>query len=474
MQAKIYPAIAILAFATSLNGQSYPPAKATSFSTAIVQTVERMEPDAGNWKTWVLRSGSELRLPAPGSPADSLAEIAWLKEFMAQTNATALEQARYWDSGSPPYRWIELLSDRLRAGRLAVSITSFRAYALLGVAMYDATIAAWDSKYAHNRPRPSEADSSVKPLVAVPRSPSYPCERSVVAGAAATVLAYLFPSEAADFQSLAEEAARSRLTAGIQYPSDVLAGLELGRSVGRKVVEYARADGTDLVWTASVPTGPGLWTGTNPGFATAPQWKPWFLASADEFRPPPPSHHESAERAAELAELRSFIPRSFNQSAYAFYWKTVEGVHTWWYDLIHRGLFETRLEQNAPRAARAYALMGIVQFDSHIASNDGKYTYWTIRPSQQDTGLTTVFPTPNFPSYPSNHSTHSAARAEIVAYLFPQLAEYARARGSEAGLSRLWAGIHFRSDHTAGATLGKAVAAKLITIAEQDGSNHGR
>jgi hypothetical protein len=117
--------------------------------------------------------------------------------------------------------------------------------------------------------------------------------------------------------------------------------------------------------------------------------------------------------------------------------------------------------------------MGIVQFDSHIASNDGKYTFWTIRPSQQDTGLTTVFPTPNFPSYPSNHSTHSAARAEIVAYLFPQLAEYARAHGSEAGLSRLWAGIHFRSDHTAGAALGKAVAAKLIAMAEQDGSNHG-
>jgi hypothetical protein len=149
MQAKIYPAIAVLAFATSLNGQSYPRAQAAFSSAATVQTVERIEPDAGKWKTWVLRSGGELRLPAPGSLADSLAEIAWLKEYMAQTNAIALEQVHYWDAGSPPYRWIELLSDRLRGGRLAVSITSFRGYALLGVAIYDATIATWDSKYAH-------------------------------------------------------------------------------------------------------------------------------------------------------------------------------------------------------------------------------------------------------------------------------------------------------------------------------------
>jgi hypothetical protein len=115
--------------------------------------------------------------------------------------------------------------------------------------------------------------------------------------------------------------------------------------------------------------------------------------------------------------------------------------------------------------------MGVVQFDSMIASNDGKFAYWMIRPSQQDSSLTPLFASPNFPSYPANHSALSTARTEILAYLFPQDAAVARARGEEAGLSRLWAGIHFRSDHEAGMTLGRAVARKLIDLAEQDGSS---
>jgi membrane-associated phospholipid phosphatase len=438
------------------------------------QTLDKMEPQAGSWKTWVLESGRELRLPAAPNAAQTAAEVAWLKDWMAQSNSVALEQFRYWNAGSPPYRWIELFSDRLRQGRLPVSVASFRGYALLAAAMHDATVAAWDSKYVYNRPRPSEIDPQIRPLVAVPRSPSYPSEHAVVAGAAATVLGYLFPAEAQDLQYLAEEAARSRITAGVQFPSDVVDGLELGRAVGRKVVEYARTDGTDSTFTGTIPTGAGYWTGTNPGFVTAPSWRPWFLARADEFRPPAPPTHNSATRAAEMAELRAFLPRTFAQNASAFYWQTVDGVHTTWFDLIHRGLYETGLDQNPPRAARAYALMALTQFDAHIASNDAKTTYWVQRPSQQDPGLTTIFPAPNFASYPSNHSTHSAARAEIVAYLFPHLADYARSRGEEAGLSRLWAGIHYRSDHTAGVALGKALAAKVVGIAESDGSGARR
>jgi hypothetical protein len=202
---------------------------------------------------------------------------------------------------------------------------------------------------------------------------------------------------------------------------------------------------------------------------TAPQWKPWFLARADEFRPAPPPAHDSSQRAAEIAELKS-MQRTFATNATAFFWQSADGIHCWFFDSVHRKLFESKLDQNAPRAARAYALLALAQFDANIASNDGKYAYWTIRPGQQDTSLTTLFPAPNHPSYPSNHSCHSAAKTEILAYLFPDEAGYFRSRGEEAGLSRLWAGIHFRSDHEAGLAMGKALARKLIAIAEQDGS----
>src|SRR5687768_2091145 len=117
-----------------------------------------------------------------------------------------------------------------------------RVFTYVALAIHDATIAAWESKYFYNRPRPSEIDSTIKPRLAVPRSPSYPSEHAAAAGAATAVLAALLPSEAAAFQSLAEEAARSRLFAGLQYPSDFFAGFKLGRRVAEKVLERARSD----------------------------------------------------------------------------------------------------------------------------------------------------------------------------------------------------------------------------------------
>ena len=131
---------------------------------------------------------------------------------------------------------------------------------------------------------------------------------------------------------------------------------------------------------------------------------------------------------------------------------------------------EDRLDQNPPRAARVYALIAAVFFDAFIASQDGKFTYWYIRPHQLDPAIVPLFPVPNFPSYPSNHSTFSASRAEILAYLFPTRADLIRAMGKEGGDSRIWAGIHFPMDNAVGVELGKSVAQIFISWAQSDGS----
>ena len=102
-----------------------------------------------------------------------------------------------------------------------------RMFAMLNVAMNDAMIAAWDTKYTYNRPRPAEFDTRFRSFLGTPRSPSSPCEHSVAAGAAATVIAHIFPKEAQRAGAAAEEAARSRVTAGAAFPSDTKAGLEL-------------------------------------------------------------------------------------------------------------------------------------------------------------------------------------------------------------------------------------------------------
>src|SRR4029079_3240052 len=99
------------------------------------------------------------------------------------------------------------------------------------------------------------------------------------------------------------------------------------------------------------------------------------------------------------------------------------------------------------------------------------FTYWYIRPHQLLPAIVPLFPVPNFPSYPSNHSTFSATRSEILAYLFPEHAEFIRGVGKEAGDSRISAGIHYQMDNLAGTELGRSVAQVFINWAEHDGSH---
>jgi membrane-associated phospholipid phosphatase len=427
---------------------------------ALSALPQPIEPQAGSWKTFVISSGRDFRVPPPPAEAETRAELAWVKAASADPDPRIEPQVRFWDAGAPSYRWIDIIARRQNAGQPTTAFPH-RVFTYVALAMHDATIAAWESKYFYNRLRPSEVDWSIKPRLAVPRSPSYPSEHAAAAGAAATVLAALMPSEAAAFQSLAEEAARSRLFAGLQYPSDYFAGLELGRQVAEKVLERARSDGSDAVWTGTIPTGPCMWTGTNPGNVTQPNWRPILLSSPSEFRSPPPPSCQSAEVRADTEAVKAFT-RTFASNSKAFYYQSPEGSFTDFYTVLSRLLFEDRLDQNAPLSALAYAALASVTFDTWIASNDSKYAYWYLRPHQLDSGITPVYPVPNFPSYPSNHSALSTARTELLAYFFPDRAAMLRAWGKEAGDSRIWAGIHYEIDNQAGAAMGRAVAAKYI------------
>jgi membrane-associated phospholipid phosphatase len=394
--------------------------------------------------------------------------LASLKDLISHNDAQVQQQIEYWDAGAPAYRWMDMISTRLLAGTPTTAYPH-RVYTYMALAMYDATIATWESKYAYNRPRPSQLDPTVPTALPVPNSPSYPSEHAAAAQAAATVLAYFLPAEAQAFQTMAEQAGWSRVLAGLQYPSDYYAGLDLGKKVAEQVVAKARADGSDAVWAGTVPTGACKWIGTNPGNVTAVNWRLLLLNSPDEFRPAPPPACDSPAVVADTATVRTF-PRTFVTNYKAFYWQSPEGLNSWPYRYADKWIFEDRLDQNPPRVARAYALIAAVLFDAFIASQDGKFAYWYTRPPQLDPRIIPLFPVPNFPSYPSNHSTFSAARSEMLVYLFPEHADFIRAVGTEAGNSRIWAGIHFPMDNAAGVALGKSVAGVFIDWAKNDGS----
>jgi len=243
--------------------------------TLLAPSQPQVAPEAANWQTWVLTASDELRPAAPPDEAATQAEIAELKALMAQRDAAAFESVAYWDAGSPAYRWVQLADERQKS--LPPGPLHGRTMSLITVAMYDALIAAWDAKYTYNRPRPSALDATLTTLVTPPNSPAYPSAHAVVAGAASTVMAYLWPEEAEQYRAMAEEAAQSRLLAGVQYPSDVEVGLALGRAVGEKLVERAQNDGADAVWDGAMPEGAGhfTWRGNGPAIPMAGTWQTW-------------------------------------------------------------------------------------------------------------------------------------------------------------------------------------------------------
>ena len=434
-----------------------------STTIAAQDTAGSIEPTAGSWPTFLLSSGSQLRLPPPPDAAATAAELGQLKALEAQRDAAALDQIAFWTAGGPIYRWNELALDQVLRTNTAVPRGS-RVLAIVHTAVYDATVATWDSKYAYNRPRPSTVDPALTTIGAPPASPSYPAEHAAVAGAAAAVLAYLYPNDAATFTAQAEAAAQAQLLAGTAFPSDVAAGLALGRAVAELAIARARTDGSDQVWTGSVPTEPGHWTGTNPVEPLMGTWKTWSLASGSEFRPGPPPAYDLPQMAAEMAEVRDFV-RTPKSNADAFFWEYGAGGtrgHWYWNTQATKRIGPTGSAPTRRRSARVYALESVAYYDASVACLDAKYTYWSIRPFQLDPTFRPLFTTPNHPSYPSAHGCLSGAASEVLAWLFPHDADSLRALADQAGESRLWAGIHFRSDIVVGLVIGRTVAWKTI------------
>lgn len=430
-----------------------------------VPTAPPVEPNAGRWQTWVVTDVAAVRPPSPPDQAATQAELQEVQAAVAERDEAALQQIAYWNAGAPNYRWIEITLAQMQKKPLN-NPRANRLMALLNVAIYDAMVAAWDAKYTYLRPRPNAANATLTTVIATPNSPAYPSEQAVAAGAASAILAYIYPDDAPSFLAMAEEAGRSRVLAGVNYPSDVTAGLELGRAVAAQVIERAKADGSDAVWDGVMPTAPGHWTGEKPIEPLMGSWQTWVLASGSELRPPAPPAYDSAQKQTELQEIQTYT-RTWQSNQKTMFWQTFDGIFTFYYDTAAKRIFEHHLDSNPPQAARIYALLSVAQYDAIVACWDAKYTYWAMRPFQLDPTLVTLFPTPNHPSYPAAHGCYSSATATMLGYLFPAEAALIQAKAEEAGMSRLWGGIHFRSDIETGMALGKAAAEKVIERDQQ-------
>ncbi len=447
----------------------------------VARSVPGAERTVGSWRTWVLTSPDQIAVPAPPATASAAgrADVAELQRVRRTRTPAATRAARAAAGRSPIEPWMNV-NFELVANRAKDPVGASRAYGLLSVAMYDATVAAWKAKYRYRRSAPSAVGALADPGP----DPSYPSEHAVIAGAASRVLAYLYPERpAVALDDMADRLAGERVIAGLNYPSDTREGLKLGRSVADLVIARAKRDGSDRKWDGKRPHGEGAWE-PPPGSLARPvspvagTWKTWVMRSGAQFRPPPfAAYGTPAYRAQAQAVVDAKRNLTAAQRKAALFWAGGQGTALppgIWNQVVLGYL--RREPQSIPRETRILALLNVAQSDAGIAAWDAKYAYWVARPENaiRDLGIDKhwkpLIKTPFFPSYVSGHATYSGAAGEVMAYLFPKDAKLFRARAKEAADSRVWGGIHYPRDGTEGLRVGRRIGALVIARARTDGA----
>jgi len=398
----------------------------------------------------------------------ALAALAYACDSDKQVVGPGASRALRADASGVPFTeglaspaWQELARNFIMQSTLSGnSAKAMRVYAYLSVAEHDAVVRAEDAIGG------SESETEVTPgngLGSGGRS-RLEADRGAVAGASAVVLTYFDPADAQLFEDKLEQ--QANVGPGQPHP-DFIRGEAVGRQVGAAAIARAQTDGFDLPSTGTVPVGPGLWFSSAkppqpPANAQLPGMRPFFLTSADQFRPAPPPAFGSPDYLAALAEVRGISDtRTADQVNIALSWARGAGTSSigglW--NTIATGWIEER-GLGEREATHVYALLDAAMMDAAIGCWDAKLAYWFIRPPQADAAITLIpaIGLPNHPSYPSAHSCYCGAAAGVLSAFFPAKSDSLDAMVHEAGLARIYAGIHYRFDVDTGAQLGRNVA----------------
>lgn len=227
-----------------------------------------------------LLGGDQFRPEAPPSLsgagyAEALAEVQRLgSATSSERTADQTQIARFWADGlgsyTPPGHWNQIATE-LAAEEGYGYGSAARLLAMLNVALADASIAAWDSKYTYQLWRPitairnaeadgnseTTADTGWQPLLITPNHPEFVSGHSTYSAAAGVVLEALLgdqpfsttsiglPGVVRSYAGLDEaisEAGRSRIYGGIHYNFSNLAGQALGEDVATWVLDAFRTD----------------------------------------------------------------------------------------------------------------------------------------------------------------------------------------------------------------------------------------
>lgn len=321
---------------------------------------------------------------------------------------------------------------------------------------------------------------------------------AAVAAAAREVLVRLVPDQAA-----LVEAAYTSALAGIGDGASKTAGIAVGQAAASATLNRRQNDGSASAGFAYVPgTAPGEYQFTPPfNFAAQPGWgnvTPFVIELKDHaLEGPQPltskAYARDFDEVKRIGHINS-TTRTAEETEIAKFW--YEDSTLGWNRIANTVVRQRGID--LWDSARAFALVHFAMADGFIAGFNEKYEHRFWRPetairaaavdgnpqTEPDSGWQPLLITPPVPDYPSTHTVLGWAAAEVLIELFGDRERYSLTsltlpgvtrhyRGfskpaQENGLSRLYAGIHFRhairEGRRQGRSIGQAVAEALPRV----------
>jgi hypothetical protein len=227
----------------------------------------------GKVRTFAIHQEDKLArppLPYSDNPNSPLyAQALEVKNVVDNHDFTNQWIAQFWSDDqvglcmSPPTRWIAIATQVLEREHANLELAIYT-YAKVSIALNDAGVACWHSKYTYNIERPVsyihrviDPNWNVHYLGFTPSFPAYPSGHSTFGAAAAEVLSHIFgydyamtdlthesrtefygmPRTFSSFYEMAEENAYSRVPLGVHFRMDAEEGVRHGYQIGRRVNE---------------------------------------------------------------------------------------------------------------------------------------------------------------------------------------------------------------------------------------------
>jgi membrane-associated phospholipid phosphatase len=361
---------------------------------------------------------------------------------VVQPKAPQLDAVKFWEDNATT-RWNRRATELFGTTTLAnAQAAASRILTYLSIAQYRAALAAEAGK-----------DGSKHPSVS-----------AAIGGASVVVLSSFYPLSATNLENRFDADLAAPGWPGRKNP-DVASGESIGRAVGAAVLAQAATDNYLVVPVPTQPPGPGKWVPLPNPVRSLFGVRPFFLTSADQIRPGPPPAFGSPEYLAVLAEVRSISDtRTAEQVSIAQTWAYQAAPFTAGAENLIADRLIADHHRNEKDAARILAYANAAAFDAQIACWDAKFFYYFVRPSQADGAITFVpgVPLPNHPSYPSGHSCITSAIMSVLIDAFPSERPYLEEIMTLSGMSRVYAGIHYRFDIEAGQDIGRQAAALAL------------